>query len=459
MSAEPEPGQSTDREAGSYPSPAYAWYTVVILTVAYMVSFIDRQIMALLVEPIRSDLNLSDTQLSWLIGLAFALFYTLLGLPIGRMADRHSRRNIIAIGITIWCVMTAACGLARNYAQLFLARVGVGVGEATLSPSALSLISDLFPREKRGRALTFYNMGISVGVGFANIVGGLIIAWVATAPPVNLPLVGELRPWQTVFLWVGLPGLVVAALMMTVREPARRDRLRLPGQTGSTEISIRETLAFLGRRWSTYGSHFLGMSVVTILGYGFFFWVPTMFVRTWDWTIPQISMAYGLVNLIFGPLGIVSSGWLADWLYRRGHKDGLMRVCLWSAFIFIPVSVLAPIMPTPELSLLMLAPVTVMGAAVTACGSSALMMITPNQLRAQTSALYYFVINLLGLTLGSSAVALVTDYVFGYDDALQYSLAVVGAVAGVLALGFLMVHLRFYRARLVEAEAWNDDRS
>jgi MFS family permease len=208
-----------------YPSAGYAWYVVVVLTIAYTVSFIDRQIMALMVEPIRRDLEISDTQMSLLLGLAFAVFYTLLGIPIARLADRYSRRGIIAAGIAVWCFMTAACGLSRNYAQLFLARVGVGVGEAALSPSALSMMSDYFPKETRGRAVAFYTMGISMGVGLAMILGGQVIALVSQAPPVTLPVVGQLFAWQTVFVVVGLPGILVAALMLTVREPPRKGRM------------------------------------------------------------------------------------------------------------------------------------------------------------------------------------------------------------------------------------------
>lgn len=443
-----------------YPHPAYGWYVVVVLTLGYVVSFLDRQIFALLIEPIRADLALSDTQVSLVGGLAFALFYTVLGIPIGRLVDRRSRRAIIAWGVTIWCFMTAACGLARNYWQLFLARVGVGVGEATLNPSALSLISDYFPRRKRGRAISFYTMGVSLGVGIANIVGAWAIAFATDAPALVLPVVGELRPWQMVFLFVGLPGLVVAALMATVREPARRDRIRMeaPDGTTSEELPVAATLRFLGQRWKTYATHFLGMSVVTVIGYAFFFWIPTMFVRSWDWSIPQAGYAYGLVTLIFGPIGVNFGGWAADWLYARGYKDGLMRTCLVTAVaVFVPASILAPLMPGPTLALALLIPATLGGAIITATGSAALMMITPNQMRGQITAIYYFVINALGLTLGPTAVALVTDYGFGDAASLRYSIAVVSSAAGVAALGFLGANLSLYRAGVIEAEEWSDE--
>ena len=446
------PQESPGREA--YPPAPYAWYVVGVLTLAYMVSFLDRQVMALLIDPIRGDLQLSDTQISLLLGLAFSIFYTLLGVPIGRLADRRSRRGIIAVGITIWCFMTAACGLARNFWQLFLARVGVGVGEAALNPSALSMISDYFPRESRGQAISVYNMGVSLGAGIAYIVGGWIIGVVKSSPPVELPVVGELFAWQTVFILVGLPGLFIALLMVTVREPTRKGRITITDASGqeTQQISITETLRFIGTRWRTYGTHMLGMSVVTIIGYGLFFWVPTLFTRSWNWDITQISYAYGLVNLICGPLGVVIAGAIADRRYKQGVKDSLMRTCLGFMLIFIPASAIAPLMPTGELAILVLIPSAIGGAAVTATGAAALMMYTPNQLRAQVTALYYFVINVLGLTLGPTAVALVTDYGFGDDLALRYSLAIVCASAGVFAVGFMIANLKHYGRAVVEME-------
>jgi MFS family permease len=452
---DPIPAQPP-RDSPDYPPPAQGWYVVVILTIAYVFSFLDRQILALLVEPIRQDLGISDTRMSLLLGMAFAIFYTLLGIPLGRLADRYSRRAIIAGGITIWCAMTVACGLARNYFQLFLARIGVGVGEATLNPCALSLISDYFPREKRGRAISFYSMGITLGVGIAMIIGGWVIDLVFDAPPIVLPVVGELYAWQTVFLVVGLPGLLVALLMATVREPARKGKMQVTSRAGTVteDISIGEAIRFLARRWQTYSTHFLGMSVVTIIGYAYFFWIPTMFVRTWAWTIPQVAIVYGLVNLIVGPTGVNLGGWFADSLYQRGYKDGHMRACLFGALLFVPTSVLVPLMPTATLAFAMMIPSSIGGAIITATGAASLMMITPNQMRGQITALYYFVINILGLTLGPTAVALVTDYGFGFDGALRYSISIVSLVAGVLGLGFLAANLKFYAAAVVEAEAW-----
>ena len=447
--------QATETTQAKYPDPGYAWYVVVILTIAYVFSFLDRQILSLLVEPIRADLGISDTQMSLLQGLAFAIFYTLLGIPIGRLADKRSRCGIIAVGITIWCLMTAACGLAKNFVQLFIARVGIGVGEATLNPSAYSLISDYFPRKSRARPLSFYNMGVSLGAGIAMVLGGQIIAWAFSQPPLTLPFVGKLFQWQIVFLLVGLPGLFVAVLMLTVREPKRQDKISLDG-TIEDVIPIRKVVQFLWERRSTYLTLFVGMSVVTIIGYGYFSWIPAMFIRTWGWSISQIAFAYGVVILIFGPLGVNLGGWLADRWYKKGRRAAHMRVTLIGALIMVPSSILAPLMPTPELAVLMLAPSTIGGAIPTATAGAALMMIVPNQMRAQTTAIYYFVINVLGLTIGPLAIALMTDYAFQDESMLRYSISIVSGCAGVAALGFLVANIKYYRASVIEADAWSN---
>jgi MFS family permease len=454
--------QTTDtpQNNNGYPNSGYAWYVVCILTLAYMFSFLDRQILALLVEPIRADLHISDTQMSLLQGLAFGIFYTLLGIPIGRLADRRSRRVIIATGISIWCLMTAACGLAKNFGQLFIARVGIGIGEATLNPSAYSLISDYFPREKRARPMSFYNMGVSLGAGVAMVLGGQIINWVFSQPQPVLPVVGTLFHWQVVFIMVGLPGLLIALLMFTVREPERRDKISMgPDHDSDDPIPLRAAAAFLWERKATYGTLFLGMSVATIIGYGYFSWVPTMFMRTWGWSISDIAFAYGMVILIFGPLGVNFGGWLADRWYNNGRKAAHMRVTLIGALILVPASTLMPLMPTPELAVAMLIPATIGGAIPTATAGAALMMIVPNQLRAQTTAIYYFVINVLGLTIGPLAIALFTDSVFRDEAMLRYSISIVSGGAGILALGFLVANIRHFRASVIEADQWSDPAS
>ncbi|MGH8561818.1 MAG: MFS transporter, partial [Nevskiales bacterium] len=206
-----------NEQQGKPQSLGYAWYVVAVLMVAYVFSFIDRQILNLLVGPIRRDLGISDTQMSLLMGFSFALFYTICGIPLGRLADSKSRRTIIAVGIFFWSIMTAACGTARHYWQFFLYRMGVGVGEATLSPSAYSLIADYFPREVRATAISVYSMGIYIGSGLAFLLGGLVIKFAGQAEVV-LPVVGATRPWQLIFFMLGIAGILFTFAMYTVRE-------------------------------------------------------------------------------------------------------------------------------------------------------------------------------------------------------------------------------------------------
>lgn len=452
-------GKATNRRGvADYPASSYAWYVATVLTLAHIISFLDRQVLALLVEPIKRDLAISDTQMSLLLGLAFAIFYTVMAIPIGWLADRKSRVKIIIVGITAWCAMTATCGLARNYWQLFLARIGVGVGEATLSPSALSILSDYFPREKRGAAIGFYNMGVSVGAGIAFIVGGQVIGFVMDSPPITLPFVGELFAWQSVFLFVGLPGLLIAALMTTVREPQRLGKIQLKDSTTQEkdDISFVDTINFLKAHRRTYIGIALTVAGSTILGYGFLSWLTSMFLRTpdWNWGVPQIGTAIGIVLLISGPIGVNGAGWLADRWYRQGKQDAHLRVMMLCGPIMLIASTALPLMPTPELAILMLGPHVLGAAGITAAGGAALMLVTPNQLRGQVTAIYYFVISLAGLTLGPFSVAFFTDYVFRDETALRYSMAIIGFAAPLLSVicAFAMRH--HYRVSIAESETW-----
>src|SRR5450755_2977415 len=226
MPAQPAPAPLEQPIDAPYPSPRYSWYVVGVLTLVYVFSFIDRQIMSLLVRPLRRDLGITDIQVSILMGFSFAVFYTFCGIPMGRLADTRSRRSIIAAGLVFWSAFTAMCGLARNFTQMLLYRVGVGVGEAALSPSAYSLITDYFPKEKLGTAISVYSMGIYIGAGMSYLLGGIVVRFASAQEAWILPLVGAVRPWQVIFLAVGLPGILVAPLVYSIREPLRRGIVR-----------------------------------------------------------------------------------------------------------------------------------------------------------------------------------------------------------------------------------------
>jgi MFS family permease len=436
---------SAQTKASFSARPAYAWWVVFLLLIAYVVSFIDRQILALLIEPIKRDLDLSDTSISLLHGFAFAVFYSTVGIPIGRLADYRSRRGIIAAGIFFWSLMTAACGLARNFWHLLIARFGVGVGEASLLPSAYSLIADYFPPEKRGRAISLLALGPFVGAGLAYILGGAVISLATATPETNLPLLGPVAPWRLTFFLVGIPGILLALLMLTVREPRRREMAVLPGgsETGQA-ISIIETVRFIRQRAGGYSMIFLSFALISMLSFAYFAWIPSFFIRSFGWSIPEVGLRFGLVVLIFGPLGTLSGGYLADVLLSRGFTDAYIRTGMIAALTMTVSSIFAVLMPSASGALVMLAVAMFFHGMPVGLAPTALQAVTPNQMRGQVNALFNLVVNVVGFGLGPIAVALVTDFVLGNPASLKYSLAIVSIVVGPMALLVLRYSIRPY---------------
>lgn len=410
----------------------YAWGVVLLLMLAYVLSFIDRQILGMLITPIKASLNLTDTQLGVLMGPAFAVFYVTLGWPIGWLADRANRRNIIAAGIALWSLATAACGLSRNFAQLLTARIGVGIGEAALTPSALSMISDYFSKEHRPRAISLYMTGIYVGSALAYLVGGGVVAALQHIPKIELPVYGEIEGWQAAFLAVGLPGLLVALAIMCIREPARRSE----GALGDKPQSLGESARYLARRWKAFGAPTLGMCSTTLIAY-LAGWNIVFFQRVWNWEIQTIGLWMGVTFLIAGPAGTAAAGWLGGRMMSSGRSDGAFRVCAVGVALMGVSGALFPLMPTPELAFLLNGVATFGGAFSTAAGPTAIVAIAPSRVRAQASAIYFMIINLIGLSVGPLLVGVLTDNIFtgptGIGPALSWVAAGV-AVPAVLAL-------------------------
>lgn len=405
--------------------------------------------MSLLVEPIKRDLVLNDTQFSLLHGFAFAIFYTFMGLPLGRLADRTNRRAIISIGIVLWSLMTAVCGLARTFAHLFIARIGVGVGEATLSPAAYSMISDYFPKEKRSVPISMYSMAVFFGGGIAFILGGYVVHVASGRADVMLPIVGSIRPWQLTFFIVGLPGILVAALMLTVREPLRRDVVSLTEDKDATpdDHSIGTTLKFVMRNARVYGTLLAGFALLATSSYGFFTWSPSFLIRTYGWQASSAGYVFGLIVLILGTGGTLLGGLLADRALAKGKLDANMRVAIYAGGGTLVFGCIAPLMPNAPLALLFLAPTVICIGFPVGLAPAALNFITPNQLRGQVIALYLFAVTFAGLGVGPTFVAVITDYGFGDPAALRYSLAVFAVVVSALAMTSLQLGLKSYRTR------------
>ncbi len=437
-----------------YPRPAYAWYVVVVLLLAYILAFVDREIIAQLVPAIKKSLVVSDTQMSLILGGAFAIFYCFCGIPLAWLADRGNRRWLIFGGVTLWSLMTCACGLAGSYTQLFLARVGVGAGEGALNPPALSLLKDYFPKEKLGRAIGLYTAGVSSGSGLAFIIGGMLYPVVVARGPQTWPMVGTLEPWQQMFIYVGLPGLMIAALILTIREPVRRESLNPAVRIAAA--STWQVLAFLFKRWRSFIVLFFALSVLAIMAYGIGLWIPAFLGRSYGLSDAQVGhyiQLRGVVAIIFGMIGVVGGGWLCD-VFQRRFDDGYVRVCL-IAFVFMGIGYgTFTLMPTPELAILMLIPATLGAAAPTAAGAAAVISIAPPHMRAQITALYYLVLNFVGLFVGPTAIALVTDYYFKDESKIRYSMWIVATLFSIIGILLLLYNRRHFRTAVQEARSW-----
>lgn len=429
----------------TFPRPVLAWCTVGLLTFAYILSFIDRQIMSLLVVPIRRDLAISDTQMSLLMGFSFAVFYTLCGIPLGRLADVASRRWIVTLGVAFWSAATALCGVAHHYWQLFLGRVGVGVGEAALGPAAFSLIADSFPPERRATATSVYATGIFIGSGLAYVVGGLVVGFATQQGETVLPLVGATRPWQLVFYLLGGAGIVFAWLLLLIREPVRHGAVAEP-------IPYRDVFRTLVRHRRTMLMHNFGFGGVALALYSINAWVPSVWQRVHGWEIRDVGIIYGAIVAVVGGFGIVFGGWLADRWRAQGMSDATLRVGALASLCGAPLALGIAFVPDGAALAWLMIPITVFVAMPLGVAASAIQDLVPNGMRGQTSAIYLFIVNLVGLGIGPTAVALLTDRVFHDDASVHYSLAIVVAIAQLLGFILLARGRVHYRTSLLQIE-------
>jgi MFS family permease len=411
------------REQGDapWPAPRLGWLAVFLLALASIVSQWDRTVINLMVAPIKEAFTLNDTRFGALQSLAFGIFYVLACIPIGRLADRFQRRYIIGIGLALWSLFAMASGLARNYTQLFLTRIGVAVGEASLTPAGLSMLSDLFPPDRLGRPVGAFLMSSPVGQGLAFLGGGALLQWLATSPFLAASPLSGLEPWQATFIVIGFPGLLLLPFILRYREPLRR------GRGGAAPLPAKEVMRVVRERSNILVPMFAAFAMVPLVSYAFNIWTPALFQRTWGWNPARVGVAFGLILLVFGTSGAFFGGWMADRLARRGVLDAPLKV---AAFGFVGCGVfgaLAPLMPSAELALLLLAPAIFLSNTPYACAGTAIQLITPNRARAQLTAVYITITTLVGLGLGPLVVGIMTDYVFRDPADIRYSLAIVVA--------------------------------
>ena len=407
-------------------STRYRWTVLVMLTLVYTFNFIDRQILVILQEPIKADLGLSDAQLGLLTGFSFALVYVTAGIPIAWLADRANRRNIVAASLAFWSLMTAMSGLVQNYGQLLVARLGVGVGEAGGTPPAHSMISDYFPPSSRGTALSFYSMGIYIGVLFGFAAGG----WIA-----------ENFGWRNAFFVIGIPGILYAfAVLWVVKEP-KRGHFDPTGAGAPAQSSPSETMAGLRRR-PTFWYLSVGCAFSAFVSYGNGNFMPSFLMRNHGLSLTEVGVILGLISGLSGATGTFLGGYMADRLATRDMRWYLWIPILGGLSAMIPAYytllgenttfIVAAMIPSQILSALYLGP----------CIATCHNLVSPG-MRAMASAILYFVLNLIGLGLGPLTVGILSDFYaepFG-DDNLRY------AMASVLSIGFLGVYFLWMGTR------------
>jgi MFS family permease len=414
---------------------SYRWIVAGILMLVYASSFVDRQLLSLLIEPIRRDLNISDTRVGLLAGPAFIGLHVLALVPLGWLVDRWNRRNIIIGGAIFWTIMTAGCGMVGSYWPLFAMRAGVGFGEAALSPSAYSLLSDYFPKAQLGRALSVYGLGVPIGSSIAMIFGGWLIAAFNNVGPIDLGGLGVLRAWQMVFLAVAVPGIPLALLVMLIREPERE----VPNTDRPT---LRVVCKHVWAYRSIYLPTSLGSAFMAVAGYGAAYWLPTILQRAHGFSVRDSGLFIGFSILSLGVLGTFTMGWLTDRFVMRGKEDGALIVGIGNAIGMILCCGLAPFISVESVALALAAgTMFFLNTWNVGVAAAIIQRITPDLMRGRVSGLHIVTSALIGLGVGPLAIGLGTDLVFGRPEAVAQSLALVSTLFLVAAAG-LMVYGR-----------------
>jgi MFS family permease len=425
-------------EQDEYPRRPYAWAVVAILIATAVLSYTDRQVLSLLVDPIRSDLGITDTQISLLLGTAFAVVYGIAGLPLGFLADRTSRRNLIFAGVVVWSLGTLACGFSHTFGQLFAARIVVGLGEAVLSPAAISLLSDYFPPSRRGTAVGCFLSGIAMGSGASILIGGGVLHLVELGALASTPL-AALAPWRLVLLVIGAPGLAWALAILLIREPARRASENIAGATAGASGP-----AWRSATWARVVPIYLVVATASLVDNAVGAWAPTLLIREFARDPAQVGVELGLLLTVGFGGGVLIGGWLADRVGGQGNWSRKLGVCLASGLLILPVSLL---IDAGQFTVVLLAiPLYfALSGIVTACGFSAILDVVPNRSRGFAMSISFFLNVALGAGLGPTAVAVAGDHVFGAGAGLGPAIALTVASGYAIATAALLAALAVFR--------------
>jgi len=429
-------------------SGQYRAYFLAVCLIAGILSYVDRQMLALLVDPVRKDLAITDTQFSLLHGFAFSFFYASMSFVLGRWIDRGTRYKIIATGVGLWSLATLLTGMSSSFWQVFLARVAVGIGESALAPTVASMITDIYPREKVGRAQSVFAISGVLGSGLAFIIGGSVAQYFGTREVIDLPIFGATKAWQAAFLVVGPPGLLLAMLMgLSLREPERRKAL-LDTNGEVRHSSLREVMRFLAENRRTSICIALGFPCMSTTMYGMMTWAPAHFIRYHGLSQAEAGWTFGILLLTTTACGVLLGGWLIDKFQRHGFEDASMRVAvIGSIGMLLPVAAFSWL-PSASLSLIAIGLALFFCSVSMPCAVTTLQLFSPNQMRGRINGLYLmWSVSMSGI-VGPTLIAAITDYGFQSSKLVGHSLGLVGGFAAVGAAAFLGAGLKHYRATL-----------
>ena len=422
-------------------TPAKAWLLLGLLFLGYACSSADREIISLLVEPMKADLSFSDTQMGMLQGIAFLAFYSVAGIPAGMLVDRMPRIRLLAAALTLWTFMTAFCGLVRTFGLLFVARAGVGVGETVLSPAALSLISDMFPKRRHGFAIGVYVGGSLVGASIAVGFGGILYGWLAGIGPVDVPGVGPLQPWQMTFLCVGAPGFLLALAFLLIAEPPRRTL---------SEDRVGGLRDFYREHWRFLSLHHVANGFTNLLALGVTAWAASYLIRTFGSNIAEVGPLLGFAFLVGGIAGMIGGGVISDRLLRYGSAARLW-LCAATAALGALTALFLPRVADVYSGSVLIGLIVMFGSVPYSVANAALQEVVPSGMRGTISAVYYLSISVLG-SLGPSAVAFLTDKVFHNPNRLSDALSIIVTAGFLASMALYLLAIRPYRSGMSAAQ-------
>mgnify|MGYP001308457433 FL=1 len=424
----------------NYPSRRAGYSAVAVMTLAQVFAFIDRQIPAMLVEPIKQDFNLNDSQIALLGGAAFSIFYAIMALPIGYAVDRYKRVNVLGTGIFVWSLMTTLAGLANSFGRLFGARIGVAVGEAVMAPVSVSLVSDYFPQNKQGKPMGVITAGVYLGIGATLVGGGYLIDYLTDIGGITIPGIGYFKPWQATFLLVGIPGILISIAAFMLHEPKRLGLSKM--QDNSKPINI---FSHLKTNKTTLFPMFGGLIFMALIFYSFTFWAPSMMVRTYGLSLTEVGFTLGIITIIASILGTISSGTVVDYLRSKGHYDAPIRTGMFACIFATPAICLAPIVDSLFLTWVLIGIYLFFISSFAPIGLLAVSGISGNEVKGQMAAVHAFLMMAFGLSLGPQITAFFTDFVLMDESKLGYAMALTGALVLPVAAIFFKISSPSYQ--------------